>query len=160
MNLQLAEVRKLIIHVSKLIILDKTIYPFNQYLLYVIKDICLYRLRGKQVNKTNSKNSRYIMGFHVNDLIDGININKIIHLKISCEYFQAPKVVILNTGTTYKYSPTIRSKVINYNEVAKNINVQAQCICKDYPEFTDQYLSHVITGNLEIIANKEVKTLL
>ena len=36
--------------------------------------------------------------------------------------------------------------------------MQAQCICKDYPEFTDQYLSHVITGNLDIIANKEVKT--
>ena len=31
--------------------------------------------------------------------------------------------------------------------------------CKDYPEFTDQYLSHVITGNLDIIANKEVITL-
>ena len=42
--------KKLIIHVSKLIILDKTLYPFNQYLLYVLK-ICLYRLRGTQVNK-------------------------------------------------------------------------------------------------------------
>ena len=54
------------------------------------------------------------MVIHVNDLIDGINISKIIHSKISCEYFPAPNVVLLNTGTTYKYSPTIRSKVINY----------------------------------------------
>ena len=98
------------------------------------------------------------MVIHVNDLIDGINISKIIHSKISCEYFPAPKVVILNTGTTYKYSPTILSKVIKYKEVAENINVQAQCIWKDYSEFTDQYLSHVITGSLEIIENKEVKT--
>ena len=99
------------------------------------------------------------MVIHVNDLINGINISKIIHSKVSCEYFPAPKVVILNTGTTYKYSPTIHSKVINYNEAAKNINVKAQCICKDYPQFTDQYPSHVITGNLDRIANKEVKTL-
>ena len=160
MNLKLAEVRKLIIHVSKLLISDRTRYPFNQYLLYVIKDICLHRLSGKQINKTNQKNSHYIMVTHVNGLIDDININKIIHSKVSCEHFPAPKEFILNTGTTYKYSSTIRAKVVNYNEVVKNIDVQAQCFCKEHPEFIDQHLGHVITGNLDIITNKEVKTLL
>ena len=44
---------------------------------------------------------------HVNGLIDGININKIIHSNTSYDLFPACKDYIFHTGTTYKYSNTI-----------------------------------------------------
>ena len=126
MNLKLAEARKLIIYVSKLILSDRTGYPFNEHLLYMVKDICLHRLVKKQLKLKDDKDKQYIMVTHVNGLIDDININKLIHSKQSYRYFPGPKDYILKTGVTYKYSHTIRSEVVNYNGVAKNIN------CRNY----------------------------
>ena len=93
-------------------------------------------------------------------MIEDINISKIIHSKRSCEFFPSSKDYLQLTGITFKYSPTIRSKVVNYNDTVKNPNGNTPCHCKDYTEYIDQHHGHVITSNLDIITNKDIKKLL
>ena len=53
------------------------------------------------------------------------------------QYCQANALVntkkqdILDTGTTYKYSPTIRFKVTNYKNSVNNINWNTKCFCAE-----------------------------
>ena len=70
--------------------------------------------------------------------------------------FPGSREHLINTGVTFKYSNTIRSKVTNKVAVTEDI----QCACKDYQEFIDDYHGHIITGNLNIIKNEDVKRIL
>ena len=74
--------------------------------------------------------------------------------------FPACKDYIFHPGTTYKYSNTIRSKVTNYIKTANNINWNTQCFCQNYQEFIDPHHGHIITGNINIIKNNDIKNLL
>ena len=159
MNLKIPDVRKLVIHVSKLLNSELVKYNYNQFLLFVIRDLCLYRLTIKQKEKSR-KSLKYIMITHVNGLIEEINMNKIIKSKDSLDKFPGDKEYILNTGTSYKYSKTIRNKVTNYSNVAKNVDLPAQCKCMDYFQYIDIHHGHVITGNINIIDNIEIRQLL
>ena len=159
MNLKIPDVRKLVIHVSKLLNSELVKYNYNQFLLFVIRDLCLYRLTIKQKEKSK-KNLKYIMITHVNGLIEEINMNKITKSEDSLDKFPGDKEYILNTGTSYKYSKTIRNKVTNYSNVAKNVDLPAQCKCMDYIQYIDIHHGHVITGNINIIDNVEIRQLL
>ena len=97
---------------------------------------------------------------HVNGLIEEINLNKVIKSRDSLDRFPGDKEYLLKTGTSYKYSKTIRNSVTNYSKVAKNIEIPAQCKCMDYVQYVDSHLGHVITGNMEIINNIEIRNLL
>ena len=132
----------------------------NEYLLYLIKDVCLYRLLNGHSNKPIKKYNNYLLVNHVNGLIDDININKMIHSKTSYNLFPACKDYILHTGTTYKYSNTIRSKITNYINTVNNTNWNIQCFCQNHKEFIDPCYDHIITGNIDIIKNKDIKNLL
>ena len=46
----------------------------------------------------------------------------------------------------------------NYKVAVSKDNGNIQCFCKDYQEFIDDY--HIITGNLNIIKNEDVKGIL
>ena len=159
MSLKIPDVRKLIIHVSKLLNSEHIKYNFNQFLLYMIRDLCLYRLTLKQRIKSK-KNLKYIMITHVNGLIEEINLNKIIKSQDSLDKFPGDKEYILNTGTSYKYSKSIRNMVTNYSNVAKNVDIPSHCICMDYLEYVDIHHGHVISGNINLIDNIEVRGLL
>ena len=54
----------------------------------------------------------YILVSYVNRLLDQINSNKIIHSSQSFYIFPASKYHLLNTGVTFKYSNTIRAKLL------------------------------------------------
>ena len=159
MRLKLPEVRQLVIYVSKLLTSELANYTYNQFLLFMIRDLCLYRLTIKQKEKPK-KNIKYIMITHVNGLIEEINLNKVIKSRDSLDRFPGDKEYLLKTGTSYKYSKTIRNSVTNYSKVAKNIEIPAQCKCMDYVQYVDSHLGHVITGNMEIINNIEIRNLL
>ena len=158
MGLKLWEVHKLLIYVSHIILLDDSKFPYNQYLLFVVKDICLYRITKKHSNVT--KMNQFLLVKHVNGFIEDINISKIIHSKRSYECFPSSKDYLQLTGITFKYSPTIRSKVVNYNDTIKKANGNTSCHCEEFTEYVDQHHGHVITGNLDIITNKGIKKLL
>ena len=80
--------------------------------------------------------------------------------QIAAIHFQVKKQDILDTGTTYKHSPTIRFKVTNYKNSVNNINWNTKCFCAEYEQFRDTHHGHVIMGNLNIFKNHDIKELL
>ena len=54
MNLRLPQIATLFIYVSDLLLRNTTAYSYNEYLLYLIKDVCLYRLINGHSNKPKS----------------------------------------------------------------------------------------------------------
>ena len=59
---------------------------------------------------------------------------------------------------SYKYSSKIRSKFSNYQTVVNNVDTNCQRYCMFYTDFIDTCHKHAITGNLDIVANPEIKT--
>ena len=157
MSIKIKEVHTLFIYLIKLMLKDRQNYQYNEYLLYVVKDLCLYRMYKLQ-SKTNI-HTNYITMEYVNGFINHINFNDILHSADSCNSFPGKKQDILQTGTTYKYSP-IRFKVTNYKNSVNNINWNTKCFCAEYEQFRDAHYGHVITGNLNIIKNHDIKELL
>ena len=52
---------------------------------------------------------------------------------------------------------TIRSKIVNY----KNPDKDAECHCSEYPqEYVDTNHNHIMTGDLNIITNEELRSLI
>ena len=135
----------------KLLFNNTSTYPFNEYLLLLIKDLCLYRLHKSHIQK--KKYNNYIVIHYTRDLIDKMNISKIIHSNLSQQSFPADYSILDNTGISYKYSPTIRSKLTNYKQVANHIDYNAKCYCAEYEQFIDINYGHVLTGKLNIIKN-------
>ena len=50
--------------------------------------------------------------------------------------------------------------MINYKVTVTKDNGNIQCVCKAYQEFIDDYHGHIITDNLNIIKNEDVKGIL
>ena len=109
--------------------------------------------------RTKTIHNNYIMVYYANKLLDKVSIGKIIHSSQSRNLFPGNNEYLLNTGVSFKYSNTIRSKVTNYKETVTNVDNNVQCFCQNYQEFVDGHHGHVITGDLSIIQNKELKEL-
>ena len=159
MALQAIFINDLLIYVTKLITEYDNNYEFNEYFLYIVKDLCLYRLFKLKIKNTK-KHNNYIILYYANKLIDNINLGKIIHSAYSYNCFPADKAYITDTGIAYKYSPTIRNKVTNYKDTVNSNNDNVQYLCHSFPVYVDNQYGHVITGNLNIIQNIELRTLL
>ena len=79
-------------------------------------------------------------------------------MKTIHELFPVNNKLYSKPGISYAYSQTIRSRITNYqNSLLTDTNI---CPCKDYPEFVDNHHKHVITGDLDIITNTAIKSLL
>ena len=89
-----------------------------------------------------------------------MNISKIIHSNLSQQSFPADYSILDNTGISYKYSPTIRSKLTNYKQVANHIDYNAKCYCAEYEQFIDINHGHVLTGKLNIIENIHIRNIM
>ena len=63
---------------------------------------------------------------------------------------------------TYSYTDTIRSRIVNYKQTIGNIgNNTFICKCNDYPDkFINGTYGHILTGDLDIINNPNLKKLL
>ena len=72
------------------------VYKSNEYLLYMVRDLCLYRL-WKSNPKLQTKHQHYIMDNYVNRLLDQVNIGKLIQSSQSFYVFPANKDHLLNT---------------------------------------------------------------
>ena len=159
MVLKLKVIYKLLLYISKELSNVIVIYKSNEHLLHLLRDLCLYRL-WQSNPKAQTKHHNFIMVKYVNRLLDQVKIGKIIHSTQSLNIFPGGKECLSKTGITYKYSNTIRSKVTNYKDTVTKDHSQVQCACNNYREFIDNHHGHVITGNLNIIENVEVKNIL
>jgi len=131
---------------------------------HLITEISYCRL-FKPVLSISNPPKRYFMKMEYNNKgIDTINITNILHNKAvrKCipPYFQNTEVPIIS----YKYTPTIYKHIVNYNEVIKEIDTnsaysQTYCECESSP-YNYKPHGHIITGNLNIIQNKDLRNLI
>lgn len=160
MRLKIKTVHELLIHISYLLITQAVIYQGNEYLLLILRDLCLQRIH-KSKPTTKGKYDRFFIVNYANRLMEQVYINNIIHRNSSYALFPVNKEYLQRTGVSYKYSNTIRSKVTNYKKTVLNgMTDNVQCACNDHQEFIDQHHGHIITGNLQLIQNTEVRNLL
>lgn len=159
MTLQLDKIKSLFLFISFNIIDYHLLLPYNEHLIYVLKDICLYRLTKMKKEKT--KSAHYIVLNFLHKNMDNIIIKKFLFSQQSIQRLPVPIHHLHNIGFTYKYTKTIRNIVTNYNYTVKNPDWNQQCICNQFDQrFLDQHFGHIITGNLEIIEDIQTRRLL
>lgn len=158
MGLKIKHIKTLFLHLNTIIAQGHGQFRYNEHLLYMIKDICLYRLTKS--SKKRKPFNKYLIIEYVNRLMDKINLNKLIHSKNSYERFPVSKDHLENTGITFKYSKPIRNKITNYNHIVNNPKWDINCVCDKYSDFIDENHGHVLTGNLDIIQDIPTKIIL
>ena len=77
MKLKLADIKSLVIYVGKLILSSNVLYPFNEYLLFMIKDLCLHKLINSHNIKIKDKDRKFMTIDFINKQIDNVDINGI-----------------------------------------------------------------------------------
>ena len=133
----------------------------SYYLCLLIKDLSWFYLSRMGIDKKKNSSPHFCVVNFVNKFVDQVNFKKI---------FDSPEVVkaspfkslyLSKPRIAFKYPSTIRSKVLNYREVyheeidVSNIN----CNCKD-SKYIDNHHGHVITGDLSIVTNTNLRKLL
>ena len=95
-----------------------------------------------------------------NKLIDNINLTKLLRSPESFASFPANSDILKNTGISYKYTPTIRNKITNYKATINSLTDSYACFCHLYHQFTDSHHGHVLTGDINIVGNPNLKSIL
>lgn len=131
------------------------------YLPYLAKDISFAKLKSMyNCKKTTDKPKHFLVLKFNNKLLDSMNFNSIIHSKEIFKHFPQVQDENMKFPTvSYKYSHTIRPKITNYRQVIEKGITPLDCDCHLY---SDQYKveNHVFTGNLDIVGNNELRTLM
>ena len=104
MLLKLKFIYKILLHITKVSSKFIFLYKSHEYLLYVLRDLCLHRLWK---SNPNMKQSNFIMVKYVSRLLDQVNVGHIIHCDQSFKVFPGSREYLINTGVTFKYSNTI-----------------------------------------------------
>ena len=133
---------------------------FNEYFMFVVKDICLYKLQRYYIQKP--KNNHFLVIKFNNKLIENINLKRIISSDNIKNLF--PHDNDMSTpNITYSYTKTIRSQILNYKQTVKDISDTniIKCNCNSYDaKFVNNSYGHIFTVDLDIIANSNLKNLL
>ena len=161
MKLKKEEVKQVFLEAVYLL-QNNIVYPCDshEYPIYVIKDICLHRLKLQHAR--TKKQGKYIVVNFVNKLIENIKCDKILSRQdiytlfpVKDKQFSCPKV-------SYSYSKPIRNKILNYKETILDKHPDDfTCVCSKYPtKYLDAHHKHIFTGDLSLINNKELRTLM
>ena len=127
-----------------------------------MKDLSwFYLLRMGIAGKDKTKSNSIFVVDYVNKYIEYVNFRKVFTdievqeaAPFSSKHFKCPTV-------SYKYPPTIRSKVLNYKE-AYNANIDPDALnCKcSTSEYADPSHKHIITGDLSMIDSLKLRNVL
>ena len=152
LGLKLPEVKELLIYVTSSInnkVMKESKY--TQYPFYIIKDICLYRYHNSSMQKDTDQ---FMVVDYVNGLVDKIDFKSMLN-KHSRLFPGSPAYNM--PGISYRYMNSIRSQIVNY----KNPDKDVECHCSEYPqEYVDANHHHIMTGDLNIIDNQELRLLI
>jgi len=139
---------------------------FPRIILEVIQDLVKGRIfikdsRNKDIKKP-FLHSHFLKVYFHNKGIELVQLSKILKKVNSCipRSFSS----IDNPTVIYKRSPTIARNIFNYNKVINSINVNEwkndeSCDCK-LSKFCDPHHKHIVTGDLKIIENSDLRHLL
>ena len=139
----------------------KYIPTFNEYFMFMMKDICLFKLQ--RYYKEKPVNNNFMVVKFSNKLVENVNLKRILDIKEIKKNFPIQNEKIKSPNITYSYTKTIRSNIVNYKDTILNYtdNSDIQCCCKNYPQnFTDTHHKHIYTGDLDIVSNVKLKSLL
>ena len=98
----------------------------------------------------------------INKGIEMINLGRILHdplIKNAFPLEQSDSPMIV-----YKYTKPVRNKIVNYRQTVQSAVYdewranEGRCDCHNSP-FKDEYHDHVITGNLDIVQNRKLRTI-
>ena len=139
--------------------LDK-LSPIEQHIYFMLTDMSYFYISRTIVQKPVNISSHYLIIKFANTFVENINLNKLlqdeaIKNKLAVDdTFRIPNI-------SYSYTSPIRSKVTNYREVIFSglYHEHMICDCED-SIFKNKDHSHVVTGNLEIVDNNELRQLL
>lgn len=136
----------------------KIVDGYNEYKLYVIKDIAMHKLSRKYADR-KKPGKNFIVVDYVNGLIDNINLAAIFN-KNEVKALFPHNSDFCTPSMSYRYSKTIRSRITNYKKAVKEDANSITCNCGEYPEqFIDHNHGHIYTGDIDIIQDKNVKSL-
>lgn len=137
---------------------DVFLHDCLPYAHYVIRDMCTHKLQ-----KSYSKPKKAFMVVnHINKLVDMINIPRLINdpnlkrlFPNNSEYYSSP-------GIAFTYTNSIRPSIVNYPQAIKDPDYgNFVCNCHNYPDrFIDDDHGHIYTGDVNIITNDELRSLL
>ena len=141
-------------------------YP--RIILDVIQDLVRGRIyfvnfrKNTMQTKKNFLHSNFLKIYFHNKGIELIQLNKLLKKVNPC----IPRSFSNTNNPTiiYKRSPTIACKIFNYSKVIKSININEwkndeSCTCKT-SSFCDPHHKHIVTGDLKIIENRDLRHLL
>lgn len=157
---KLVYVKKLFLHAITMINQMDKLSVFYKHVYFAVKDLAYFNISRNFKPKKKNGSSNYMVINFVNKLVETVNIQKMLNntnikekLLLS-DFFRIPNVSI-------KYSKTIRSTITNYkNTILSNIEHEhLTCDCSNSP-YKDINHNHIVTGNLNIIENNELRELL
>ena len=142
-------------------------FPYTQYLLLALDFIetKIYRSPIPSTNKSFPKNICKIK--YVNKGIEFINLPRILNDSKLQNYLPSTPVKFEAPMITYKLEPSIACKIFNFNKFVAELDLKAfienpeilPCDCLD-SEFTDKHHKHIVTGDLKIIPNNNLRKIL
>ena len=129
------------------------------HLLRIVKDISLYKCKNIWELSSSPKCNQFIVVKYVNKYVENIGLSRILKDHASSQLFPAHEHIV--TPVSFKYLPSIRSNVTNYRQTNdENLNPHSlSCDCSS-STFKDQHHNHIVSGNLDIIHNEELRNLL
>lgn len=139
--------------------------PTNHMIDSIMIDIIEAKLstRPKTIN-TKQKNKPYIIVPYAAN-IDRINFSKLFNDPATKVLWPLTDFKFSNPMITYSYDKPIGAKIFNYRQTIQNLDVQEflqtglQCNCNT-SNFKNPYYQHIITGDLNIIENIELRNLI
>ena len=128
-------------------------------MLKIVKDISLYKCKNIWELSSSPKCNQFIVLKYVNKYVEDIGLSRILKDHASSQLFPAHGHIA--TPVSFKYLPSIRSKVTNYRQTNdENLDPDSlSCDCSS-STFKDQHHNHIVSGNLDIIQNEELRNLL
>ena len=134
---------------------------YHSYLTYLCRDLTLAKLKLMYSNKKKKQSQRHFMVVQFcNQLMNKINLNRIFNNQETQNLFPTMDDNTFRTPTiSFKYSNTIKSTVTNYRQTIHNDNPPIHCDCHIYDNKFKKD-NHVFTGDLDIITNNELRSLL
>ena len=143
---------------AKLLVKKVLSFKFTyEHVKDLIIDLLKFKINCLNFQLDSNKFDTYLVIDFSHKYIDLLNISQLLYSPDLVKVFPIketyPKI-------SYKYSRTLGSLVFNYTEFSKNIRVdnieEYPCTCENN-RFKDAVLNHVVTGDLDILEDLEMK---
>ena len=160
MRLSKEETKQLLLHTIVQLNDNNTMSTNNaEYFMFAVKDLCLFKYQRNYV-KTKTSNQFVVIEF-VNKYLNDINLNNVFNTPAIVAKFPIQNRKYMTPTASFKYTNTVRSKILNYRQTIFEEDTSTfRCNCSKYDEkFVDNHHKHVLTGDIDIVTNNELRKL-